>query len=80
MLILSRKKGESIILDDNITITVVEVKGDNIKLGIEAPENIKIYREEVYKAIQEENKTAAVSNLDLENIYTIFEQPQKTKK
>lgn len=77
MLILSRKKGESIILDDNITITIVEVKGEQIKLGIDAPETIKVYREEVYKAIQEENKTAAVSNLDLDNIYSIFDQPKK---
>lgn len=64
MLILSRKKDESIIIGDNITISVVDIKGDQVKLGIAAPNDVKVFRQEVYKAIQEENKAAAaVSNI-----------------
>lgn len=64
MLILSRKKDESIIIGDNITISVVDIKGDQVKLGIAAPNDVKVFRQEVYIAIQEENKAAAaVSNI-----------------
>lgn len=58
MLILARKKGESIIIGDNIEISIVETKGDSIKIGIEAPRSVKVYRREVYDAIQRENKAA----------------------
>ncbi len=58
MLILARKKDESIIINDNIVISVIEVKGENVKLGIDAPGSVKIYRREVYDAIQLENKAA----------------------
>ena len=54
MLVLSRKKNESIIIDGNITITVVEVRGDKVRLGIEAPREVPIHRSEVYAAIQSE--------------------------
>lgn len=64
MLILSRKKDESIVIGDNITISVVDIKGDQVKLGIDAPNDVKVFRQEVYKAIQEENRAAAaVSNI-----------------
>jgi len=59
MLILSRKKDESIIIGDNITISVVDIKGDQVKLGISAPGDVKVFRQEVYAAIQEENRAAA---------------------
>ncbi len=59
MLILSRKKDESIVIGDNITISVVDIKGDQVKLGINAPNDVKVFRQEVYEAIQEENKAAA---------------------
>ncbi len=58
MLILSRKKEESIIVNDNIEISVVDIKGETVKLGINAPNSVKIYRREVYEAIQNENKAA----------------------
>lgn len=58
MLILARKKGESIIINDNIEISIVETKGDSVKIGIEAPRSVKVYRREVYDAIQRENKAA----------------------
>lgn len=60
MLVLSRKKGESIIIDDQIEITVLSVDADTIKIGIAAPKNIDIYRKEVYETIQLSNQHAAV--------------------
>jgi carbon storage regulator len=59
MLILTRKLNETIMIGDKIEISVIEIKGDHVKLGINAPQNIKVYRQEVYKAIQEENIEAA---------------------
>ena len=52
MLVLSRKKNESIVIDDNIVITVVEVRGDKVRLGIQAPREVPVHRSEVYEAIQ----------------------------
>ncbi|HWE36139.1 MAG TPA: carbon storage regulator CsrA [Isosphaeraceae bacterium] len=51
MLVLSRKKNESIVIDDHITITVVEIRGDKVRLGIDAPKDITVHRREVYEAI-----------------------------
>ena len=58
MLALSRKKNEAIIINNNIEITVLEVKGDQVKLGISAPKEVPVYRKEVYVQIQESNKEA----------------------
>lgn len=52
MLVLSRKKNESIIINDHITITVVEIRGDKVRLGIDAPKDVVVHRREVYEAIQ----------------------------
>lgn len=65
MLILSRKKDESIMIGDNIEISVVDIKGDQIKLGIKAPRDIKVYRREVFTAIQKENQAAAKAGTQL---------------
>ncbi|MBI4384641.1 MAG: carbon storage regulator CsrA [Nitrospinae bacterium] len=59
MLVLTRKIGESIKINDDVKITVVEVKGKNIRIGIEAPKETKIYREEVFLKIKQENQSAA---------------------
>ena len=58
MLALTRKKGESIIINNNIEITVLEIRGDQIKIGIQAPKDVPIYRKEVYMQIQKENAEA----------------------
>ena len=62
MLVLTRKLGESISIDDNIKIVVVQIKGKQVRLGIKAPKETKIHREEVYMAIQEQNQQAIDSN------------------
>lgn len=61
MLVLTRKLGECIAIDDDIKIVVVSIKGRQVRLGIEAPRNTKIHREEIYLAIQDQNKSAADS-------------------
>ncbi len=64
MLVLTRKLGESIAIDDNIKITVVQIKGKQVRLGIQAPKDTKIHREEVYMAIQDQNKEAVDTSSD----------------
>lgn len=59
MLVLTRKIDESIIIGDNIRVTVVDVRGEQVKVGIDAPRSISVHREEVYREIQEENRRAA---------------------
>ncbi len=59
MLVLSRHRDESIIIGDNIVITIVDIRGDKVRLGIDAPTEIPVHRQEVYDAIQRENRRAA---------------------
>ncbi len=59
MLVLSRQRDESIIIGDNIVVTIVDVRGDKVRLGIEAPREVSVHRREVYEAIQRENQQAA---------------------
>lgn len=59
MLILTRKPGESLYIGDNIKVIIVEIKGNQIRVGIDAPTELRIYREEIYLQILEENKKAA---------------------
>jgi len=61
MLVLSRKKDQSIVIGDNIEITIIDIQSDQVRIGINAPKNIAIHRKEVYIEIQEENKRAAGS-------------------
>ena len=58
MLVLSRQKDESIMIGDDVQITIVDVRGDKVRLGIEAPKSIPVHRREVYEAIQREKKAA----------------------
>lgn len=64
MLVLSRQRDESIIIGDNVVITIVDVRGDKVKLGIEAPKEIPVHRREVYEAIQRENRQATLLKTD----------------
>jgi len=60
MLVLTRKRDESIMIGDDVRIVVVDVQGDQVKLGIDAPRQIPVHREEIYREIQEENRRAAL--------------------
>ena len=59
MLVLSRHRDESIMIGDNVTITVVDIRGDKVRLGIDAPKDIPVHRQEVYDAIKRENQKAS---------------------
>ena len=65
MLALSRKKNEALVINNNVEITVLEVKGDQVKIGITAPKEVPVYRKEVYLQIQEANKLAN-QNIDVD--------------
>ncbi|SFC24076.1 carbon storage regulator CsrA [Peribacillus sp. B-H-3] len=78
MLVLTRKTGESIMIGDDIEITIVAVEGEQIKLGIQAPKDIDIHRKEIYLSIQQENSAAmnAKSNL-LSSLNDYFKKKNK---
>lgn len=81
MLILSRKNGQKIIINDEIEITILESKNDNCKIAIKAPKDVKIYREEVYRQIQEANKQS--DNVSIEaavNLSDLMPIAQKAQK
>lgn len=73
MLALARKVNESIMIGNDIEITVLEIKDDQIKLGVKAPKSVPIYRKELYVQIQEENKQAG-SAVDVEALRGLFQK------
>ncbi len=62
MLTLSRKKNESLVINNNIEVTILDIKGDQVKVGIAAPKEVPIYRKEIYLQIQESNKNSMTAN------------------
>ena len=76
MLALSRKKGEALMINNDIEITVLEVKGDQVKLGIAAPKEVTIYRKEVYAQIQEANKEASDNMVGFEQLAGLFKKSE----
>lgn len=74
MLILSRKKDESIVIGDNIEVTVISIEEGKVKLGISAPKDIDIHRKEIFIEIQEENKKAAQGSLNLKDLAEMFKK------
>ncbi|MFL0581184.1 carbon storage regulator CsrA [Solibacillus silvestris] len=65
MLVLTRKKGETIMIGDQIEVKIISVDGDQVKLGIVAPKSVKVHRSEVFEAIQQQNKEALASSVDV---------------
>ena len=70
MLVLTRKAGESLVIGDNIIIKVLEVKGETVKIGIEAPREVAVHREEVYQSIKQANRDAAMGNKNFPKLPT----------
>ncbi|KPV59743.1 carbon storage regulator [Paenibacillus sp. A3] len=77
MLVLSRKKGQSIMINGNIEIYVVSIEGEQIKLGIKAPSDIKVYRKELLEAIEASNKEAISVKFDINEIKKIVKNLEK---
>lgn len=77
MLVLSRKKDETIILDNKIEVRVLEIKGDQVRLGVVAPKEIKVYRGEIFEAIAEENRQAQYSAGALAALKEILSKDEK---
>ncbi len=80
MLVLSRKSGESITIGEDIVVTVVGVNGTQAKLGITAPRNVQVLREEVYQTMKEENRAAAGGLQHLSVIDEVLEHLHRTKR
>ena len=72
MLALARKINQSIMIGSDIEITLLEIKGDQVKIGINAPKSVPIYRKEIYMQIQDENKKASEGEMDVEVLNKLF--------
>ncbi len=77
MLVLTRKTGQKLIIADKIEVTILETRGDSVKIGIQAPRNVSIYREEIYEEIKKANQqsTETPSTLNLEGVLNLLEKP-----
>jgi carbon storage regulator len=74
MLVLTRKKNESIVIGDDVKITIVDVRGDQVKLGITAPKNVSVHREEIYLEIQKENQLASNAAVALDQLNSLWQK------
>lgn len=75
MLVLTRKTGQKLIINDNIEVVILETKGESVKIGVKAPKDVTIYREEIYEEIKKANKQSGSSALltDLNSVFNLFE-------
>lgn len=80
MLVLARKVGESVIIGDSIEITIVDLRGDVVRLGIKAPVDVPVYRKEIYEQIVRENLASSDVDLSLEELGDIIPTPPDKKK
>ncbi len=79
MLVLTRKKGESIMIDNHISVTVLGVDGDTVKIGIAAPKEVGVFRKEVYESIQQSNRQAIAASLNPQDIQNLLNHNKKEK-
>lgn len=83
MLALTRKKGESIIIGDNIEVVILAVQGDLVKIGVDAPRSVPVNRKEIFLQILEQNRRAAerpVSTRDISNLFKMIQEKEKQQK
>ncbi len=81
MLVLARKPNQSIMIGDNIEIRIVDVRGDQVKIGIDAPKNIKVHRKEIYEEIKKANQEAMTSNIrSIKDFNKLKIKKEETKK
>lgn len=76
MLVLTRKKGESIMIGDQIELVVISVEGDLVKLGIKAPQQVEIYRKEIYQLIQQSNREASEKTMKFDDVSRFFKSKE----
>ena len=72
MLALSRKKGEALVINNNVEITILEIKGEQVKIGISAPKEVPVYRKEIYVQIQEANKEVVKESINPADLTKLF--------
>ena len=75
MLVLTRSANQSIVIDQEIVVTVLDVRGEHVRIGISAPEHVQVHREEVFEALQEANRRAAESSSELGSLGVLPDQP-----
>lgn len=81
MLVLTRKLGESVTIGDSIKISIIDIKGRQVRLGIQAPASMAIHREEIYAKIQEENRQASFdAAINMEKLATLFPRHKKSEE
>jgi carbon storage regulator len=81
MLVLSRKRGQSIIIAEQIKVTVLDVSGEQVRLGVEAPQELAVYREEIYEQIRAENITATTVNPEaMQRLQEALDEREKEKE
>ena len=78
MLVITRKAGDRVQIGDDITVTLLEITGSSIRLGIDAPAEVAVYRHEILKAVQEENRAAAEAGAELPNTSSELPTPPST--
>lgn len=80
MLVLTRKTGQKLIIGDTIEVTVLETRGDSVKIGIKAPRDVTVYREEIYEEIRKANQqaTSALAVTDIESLLGLIDKSKKT--
>jgi carbon storage regulator len=79
MLVLSRKKNESIMIGDTIEIKVIAVEGDMVRIGVEAPRDVEVFRKEIYDAIQEENRMATQVQTDWNRVKQLLQNQKESQ-
>jgi carbon storage regulator len=83
MLVLARRLNESIMIGDEIEVVIIDIRGDQVKLGIKAPKKVMVHRKEIYQEIQQENIAAVTSKMDpnqLRNLSDFFKKDKDKKK